>query len=150
MKSQNYALKFKCSQNIRSQSTRKVDISLEWIVEIFKTQILEAKWTIVHIRLQQTGINFVGECTAFSPKNLMLWKLSLFKTFLSSKWNILYQSCYCVKCVTSCFLLGNIGVFKICFQAFHYWMWWNQYDSVLWYKQMSLGKCTDPNGTKGI
>ena len=43
-------------QNIRFQNTRKIDILLEWIAEIFKTQILEVKATIVHIHLQQTSL----------------------------------------------------------------------------------------------
>ena len=78
IKSWNYV--FKCSQNIRFQNTRKVDICIEWIVEIFKTQIIEAKPTIVHINLQQTGINFVGECTAaFSPKELNVMKTLSFQ-----------------------------------------------------------------------
>ena len=64
-------------------------LSFLWyeFVQIFETQIIRAKAS-----LQQTGVNFVGECNACI---LTLWKLSLFKTFLSSKWNILYQSCYC-------------------------------------------------------
>ena len=42
--------------------------------------------------LQQTGLILEGECKLFSPT---IWNLSLFMTFWSSKWNILYQSCYC-------------------------------------------------------
>ena len=46
IKSWNYVLEFKCSQNIRYQDTRKVTISIELPVEIFKAQTLTMVWPL--------------------------------------------------------------------------------------------------------
>ena len=61
--------------------------------------------------LQQTGLIFEGECIPFSPKKWMIWKLSLFMTFLSSKWNILYKA---VIVAWSCavFNSGSVHLYK--------------------------------------
>ena len=119
MKSWNYVLEFKCTQNIRFQNTRKVDIFLEWIEEIFKTQILEAKPTIVHIHLQQTGINF---------------ELNIMKT-LSSRPFSLPSEIFCIKAVIVACLYVVFNSVSVCI-----YQWREQATKTALIQNISLGR----------
>ena len=70
IKSWNYVLEFKCSQNNTFQNTRKVTISIELLIEIFKSQIQYAKPTITHTALTTNWLNFWKRMQTILPKEL--------------------------------------------------------------------------------